>query len=177
MRCGRRSASAAAGAGAGGEGCSAATRAAGITHGRAGALATAGAPGPGATGPGTTAATLTATALATSATLTTATLATSATLTTATLTTATLAAALATAVALAVLLPTGRDRRDVRAGIHPLTRRKIGQQRVRRVDPGRGRLDACLAGQVATSRTWSSVISVMTVPELPARAVRPERCR
>lgn len=28
-----------------------------------------------------------------------------------------------------------------------------------------------------TSRTWSSVISVMTVPLLPARAVRPERCR
>jgi len=28
-----------------------------------------------------------------------------------------------------------------------------------------------------TSRTWSAVISVTTVPELPARAVRPDRCR
>ena len=28
-----------------------------------------------------------------------------------------------------------------------------------------------------TSRTWSSVISVITVPAAPARAVRPERCR
>ncbi len=28
-----------------------------------------------------------------------------------------------------------------------------------------------------TSRTWSSVISVTTVPDAPARAVRPERCR
>ena len=59
-----------------------------------------------------------------------------------------------------------------------LARGDLLQHRVgRTAEPGDRGFTPALRVSSRTSETWSSVISVTTVPSAPARAVRPERCR